>query len=316
MAIVSVSKSLTGSVSSDRLSAEYAQPDESGSFQRSALVAITNLAERNNTQSRIAISHDYRLRLGDALWIDGTDQLLVREREKSRVAVLDTQLTEVDAWFRANWDTEPVVACRRGDEVYVAAGTRRTIRREGRNAVDHLAVPDGLEDCRVADRGGRFVEGLSAGCRATLSCRRGQRHMNAVVDIADNSVVAWHEWSNRLPQEYRSEVGARNSLARILLFADGNKVLRQQEIWVPDPPGSTDSFRRMPGPLLRTVDAKNGQVLRDNARTPPGTVSRVFCRGVSERVIVAADRQVHLIDLDTLDTIASWPIPFDRPFVF
>ena len=49
---------------SDSLSAELAIPDESGQFQRSALVVVTNLAERENTASRIAISHGYEFSLG------------------------------------------------------------------------------------------------------------------------------------------------------------------------------------------------------------------------------------------------------------
>lgn len=323
MGVYRVERVLPGStaarfaIRSDRLSAQYAQPDESGSFQRSALVAIANLAERDGTSSEIAISHDYRFSVGDAVWVDGADQLLVREEERSRVALLDVGLNEVGAWSAAAWDTAPVAACRRGRDLFVAAGTHRTTRRGREAIVERLAVPDGFADCRVAERAGRFVDSLSTGCRATLGCRHGERHMNVIVDIADNEVAAWHTSSAELPREGTRGTGsARNYLASALLFTGGNRILRQQEIWIPDPPGSSDSFRRVPGPLLRAVDAENGRSARDNALAPLGTVSRVFCRGATERTTLVGNRRIHLIDLDTLDTIASSPIPFDRPFVF
>lgn len=56
----------------DALSAELAQSDDSGHFQRAALVVVTDLAERDGS-ARIAISHSYEFSMGDALWIDGTD---------------------------------------------------------------------------------------------------------------------------------------------------------------------------------------------------------------------------------------------------
>ena len=107
------------------LSAEFAQPDESGFFQGSALVVVTNLAERDNTASEIAISHGYEFApTGDArLWIDGTDQLLVREGKRSRVTVLDEGLNEVEVWSAAKWDTGPLLAAG-GEATYTSLQAR------------------------------------------------------------------------------------------------------------------------------------------------------------------------------------------------
>ena len=137
------------------------------------------------------------------------------------------------------------------------------------------------------------------------------------MDIADNRVVAWHESedSAKLPEGDQSGSGGRTYLPSVLLFADGNRLLRQQSTWIPLPDGPS-AFRAMRGPRLRTVDTRSGQVLKDNPRTATGRVSRVFCRGMAERTVVFGDRQVHLIDLNTLETIASSSIPFDRFFVF
>ena len=262
------------------LSAEFAQPDESGFFQGSALVVVTNLAERDNTASGIAISHGYEFApTGDArLWIDGTDQLLVREGKRSRVTVLDEGLNEVEVWSAAKWDTGPLLACRRGGNLYVAAGTRRATRRDSESIVDELAIPEGFEDCRVENRNPRSggIESPSVGCRGTLGCRRNGRYVRAVVDIADNKVVAWHESedSAKLPEGDQSGSGGRTYLPSVLLFADGNRLLRQQSTWIPLPDGPS-AFRAMRGPRLRTVDTRSGQVLKDNPRTATGRGMRL-----------------------------------------
>ena len=335
MGIWKVDSVLPGSTSarfsflSDSLSAELAIPDDSGHFQRSALVVVENLAERDNTASRIAISHNYEFPWDSQLWIEGTDQLIgVTDQlvggtwKRSRVTILDEELNKVDAWSAVDWDAgpgEPILACRRGDDLFVATGTSRTVRRKGETIVDRLAIPDAVQDCRVENRYPRSggVESPSVGCRGTLGCRRDGRYVRAVVDIADNKVGAWHESqrSAKLLDGNRAGLGVRTYLSSVVLFAGGNKLLRQQSIWIPDPAGP-NAFRTIPGPLLQTVDLQSGQVLKENPSGLTGTVSRVFCRGMAERTVLSGDRQVHLIDLNTLEPIASVQIPFDRPFVF
>ncbi len=312
---------------SDSLSAELANPDSSGQFERSALVVVTNLAERENTASRIAVSHDYEFPWDSQQWIEGTDQLIgVTDQlvggtwKRSRVTVLDEGLNEVDAWSAADWDAgpgEPILACRRGDDLFVATGTSRTVRQKGESTLDRLAIPDTVEDCRVENRYPRSggVESPSVGCRGTLGCRRDGRYVRAVVDIADNEVGAWHELQRSAELLDGNRAGVRTYLSSVVLFAGGNKLLRQQSTWTPDSAGP-NSFRTTPGPLLQTVDLQSGQVLKEDSHRLTGTVSRVFCRGMRERTVLSGDGQVHSIDLNTLEPIASAQIPFDRAFVF
>ncbi len=304
---------------SDSLSAELSIPDESGQFQQSALVVVTNLAERENTASRIAISHGYEFSSGDAQWIDGADQLIVRAQKTLGISVLDQGLYEVDSWANAGVASEALFACRRDGTIFTLAGTRRTIRQDGVSTVDALTTPDGFEDCRMESRewGRNGAERLAEGCRVMLGCRRERRHVKAVVDIADNKVVAWHQLgaSHKLSGGNQNGVGAKTYMQSVLLFADGNRLLRQQEQSNPLPDGRS-TFRTMPGPLLRTVDTRNDQVLNENTLSPSGTVSRVFCREMAERTVISDDRRVHLFELNTLKSIASRRIPFDRPFVF
>ena len=303
---------------SDSLSAELAVSDESGHFQRSALVAVTNLAERNNTASRIAISHGYEFSLGDARWIDGADQLIVRTQKKSIVTVLDQGLSEVDSWINGV-ASEATFACRREGTLFSVAGTLRTVRQERESTVDALTIPDGLEDCRMESRewGRNGADRLAEGCGVMLGCRGERGHVKAVVDIAENKVVAWHQLgaTHTLSGGRQNGLEAKTYMPSVLLFADGKRLLRQQEQSIPLPDGRS-AFRTMPGPLLRTVNTGSGQVLNESTLSPSGTVSRVFCRGISERTVVSGEGKIHLIDLNTLETIASAAIPFERPFVF
>lgn len=302
----------------DSLSTELASPDDSGSFQQSALVVVTDLAEGGGASSKIAISHDYKFSMGDAMWIDGSAQLIVWERTKSRIAVLDEGLNEVDGFASSLWNTGATLACRRDGKLFVATGSRRTTRWEGESTVDGLAKPGRFEDCRVENTQfrGNGVASPSTECRGTLGCRNDARYARTVVDIADNRVVAWYEspGSANRPED-RAGSGERAYLRSALLFADGARLLRQQETWTPLPDGPS-VYRSTPGPLLRTVDTHTGQVARENSRAPTGYVSRVFCRGTAERTVMSGDGSVHLIDLNTLEPVASSQIPFDRPFVF
>ena len=140
--------------------------------------------------------------------------------------------------------------------------------------------------------------------------------MRAVVDIAENRVVGWHEpRTSAQPPERTLAPRARIYMSAALLFSGADRLLRQEDISIPLPDGP-NAFRSETGPLLRAVDTRTGQVLTENPDGATGRVSRVFCAGKVERTVVVDDGQVHLVDLDTLETIASRPIPFGRPYVF
>lgn len=87
-----------------------------------------------------------------------------------------------------------MLACRKDGDLFVATGLRRTIRREGESSVDGLATLAGLEACRVETRlRGNGVGSPTVGCRGTMACRIDGRHMKVLVDIADNTILAWHD---------------------------------------------------------------------------------------------------------------------------
>ena len=271
--------------------------------------------------TRAAISHDYDVPAGDALWVEGTDQLLVRRRERSRVSLVETgphgaRLNELDAWSDAGWETGAVLACRRGEDLVVATGANRTVRRHGRSMVDALAVPDGLEECRVEDTRyrGSGIASPTVACRGTIGCRREGRYTRVVVDIAENRVVGWHDPQIAAKAPERTLVpGARVYISAVLLFSRAERLLRQEDVWIPLP-GAPNAVRSELGSLLRAVDTRTGRVMMENPDGATGKVSRVFCPGKAERTVLMADGQVHLLDLATLETIASAPIPFDRPY--
>ena len=314
---------------SGKLRADWAQPHESGLGQRNALVVVTNLVDEEDDAwrgrgraTRAAISHNYvGFSLEDVLWVEGENQLLVRQRERSRVSLLETgphgvRLNELDAWSDAGWERDAVLACRRGEDLFVATGASRTVRRDGRSTVDALAVPDGFAQCRVESTRfrGRGIASPTVACRGTVGCRREGRYTRVVVDIAENRVVGWHDPQIAAKAPERTLVpGARVYISAVLLFSRAERLLRQEDVWIPLP-DAPNAVRSELGPLLRAVDTRTGRVMMENPDGATGKVSRVFCPGKAERTVLMADGQVHLLDLATLETIASAPIPFDRPY--
>ena len=323
-AVVAGSSSKRFAFATGKLKADLTREHDSGFSQRGALVVTTNVTEENDTWSGTAISYDYGdFSVGDALWVEGTDQLLVYHRERSRLSLLETRLhdmrlNELDAWSDAGWEPGAVLACRRAENLFVAAGADRTVRRDGRSTVDALAVPDGFAECRVESRHrGSGVASPTAACRGTMGCRREGRYMRVVVDIAENRVVGWYDSQmSAQPPGFTPVAGARMRMSGSLLFSGADRLLLQQDISIRHPDGPT-AFKSGTGPLLRAVDTRTGRVLTEYPEGATGKVARVFCAGKAERTVLAGDGQVHLVDLDTLDTIASAPIPFSRPyFVF
>ena len=211
-----------------------------------------------------------------------------------------------------------MLACRREENLFVAADSRRTIRRRGESVVDGLATPPRFADCRVETRlRGNRIDSPSAGCLGTLGCRNDGTYMKVVVDIADNTVVAWHDprRSAKLSEDELAGSGKRTYLLSTLLFADGKRLLLQQEIWTPLLDGPS-AFKSIPGRLVRTVDTRTGQVTNDNPRAVVGTVSRVFCRGSAERAVISGGGEVHLFDPNTLQPTGTMSVPFERYWVF
>lgn len=272
----------------------------------SALVTVGNLSEADGGQMHMSVSRDYDFEIGDALWIDGTDELLVWQRRRSTFHVLDGRLNIIDEWFAPNVGGV-TMACRQDGQLFIAGGGSRFSRSGDANVSDVLDRPEGAEDCSL--------EHQSVGCRASLGCRRDGEYEKAIVDIASNRLVRSFQFDDPLRTSSERSASSRTYMSSLAFIGGGAGLLRQIEVWVPNPPGA-NSFRVKPGALLRVLDTRTGSVVAENGNAPTGKASRIFCRGHDERVVLSAAGEVHLIDLITLQPVASARVPFARHFVF
>ena len=294
---------------SDRLSGGEPETTAGDRAAKSALVAIGNLTEADDTAMAMAVSREYDFEIGNAWWIQGTDELLVWQQQRSTLSVLDRSLVRTDEWTVSRAGSRAIMACRNDGRLIVGRRNDRIVRDKEAFLVEALVNPQGMEDCRM--------ESVSLGCLATLGCRSDDGYEKGIVDIASNRVVARMRLSNLVGKGASVErSGNRTYMGSVALFAGGLRLLRQSEIWVPDPAGSTSSFRVDPGTVLRVLDTSTGVEVAANNNAPSGTVSRVFCREGRERVVLSGNGRLHLVDLTTLRPIASAAIPFGRYFVF
>ena len=67
---------------------------------------------------------------------------------------------------------------------------------------------------------------------------------------------------------------------------------------------------------MTVADTSNGEFLREVTLNGSGEMSRLMCRNEAERVVLSDTGMVHLVDLDSLEIIATQPVPFHRYFVF
>ena len=119
-----------------------------------------------------------------------------------------------------------------------------------------------------------------------------------LVDLSENEVV----------REFRYMRGARG-----LLFADGEKYL-QQDITLT--PADTGGYYVDYTGRVRVVDTRTSEILGETALEGSGEMSRLLCRNEAERVVLSDNEMVHLLDLDSLEIIATQTVPFVRYFVF
>lgn len=295
---------------SDRLSGGGRTTTTGDPAAKSTLIVIENLTEADDTAMAMAVSREYDFEIGNAWWIRGTDELLVWQQQRSTLSVLDRSLARTDEWTVSPAGSRAIMACRNDGRLIVGRRNDRIVRDKQAFLVEALENPQGMEDCGM--------ESVSLGCLATLGCRSDDGYEKGIVDIASNRVVARMRLNNLVGKGAAGEreSGNRTYMGNVALFADGLRLLRQSEIWVPDPEGSANSFRREPGTVLRVLDTSTGAEVAANDNAPSGTVSRVFCREGRERVVLSGNGRLHLVDLTTLSPIASASIPFGRHFVF
>ena len=254
----------------------------------------------------MSVSRDYEFDIGDAWWIDGTDQLLIWQRRQSTIHVLDRRLNIVDEWSAPSGGGV-AMACRHDGQLLIAGGGFRISRSGDANVSDVLDRPEGVTDCSL--------ELQSLGCRASLGCRRDGRYEKVIVDVASNRVVGSVRFDEPPRTSSERSASPKTHMSSLAFIAGGTGLLRQLEVWMPDPPGA-NSYRVRPGGLLRVLDTRTGSVVAENSNAPTGEASRVFCRGHDERVVLSGEGQAHLLELTNLRPIASARIPFGRHFVF
>ena len=287
--------------STNRLGRVLGEPDV-GSLPQEALVVLENLAERTST-------FDYEIyRSRHARWVAGTDRLAVWQQKRSKFSILDAGLGELDSWTLPEHDVGELFACPTEGGLVVAGYRQRTVYKGPDVIVDTLAFPEGTKDCALS---GPFLD-----CMGGFECRRDSRFVSGVLHVSKNEVAFAFEHEGRFtipkdPKHRRPFLRFENRL----LFADGRRLLQQEELGTPDTPG-WNSYRVQPTDRLRVLDTASGRVVSENKTAPVGTASRLFCPGGKERFVVTGDGKVHLIDLGTLDTIATATIPLGRPFVF
>ena len=290
-------------VSADHLSREHYRGDETGRYP-SKLVVVEGLAETDDTRPRVEIGH-YDIGYAHARWIGRTDLLAAWREKASRFSVLGKDLKETEGWNVSGYDPDAMLACRNGDRLVV--GGSRTRFEEGHGGTELLAFPQRATKCRTT--------GTLSGCLAGFECRRNGKFVNGVLDLADNAVVSAFEYESSFtipkdPADLRPFARFKDRL----LSADG-KTLLQQEMHNEPVPG-TVAYKTSPTSRLRVLGTASGSVVNENNAAPAGRASRLFCPGGRERFVVSGAGEAHLVDLETLEIVATASIPQGRPWVF
>ena len=96
-------------------------------------------------------------------------------------------------------------------------------------------------------------------------------------------------------------------------MADGERFL-QQDITLT--PAGTDGYYIGYTGRVRVVDTRTSEILGEATLNGFGEFSRFFCRNEAERVVLSDDGMIHVLDLNSLEIIATQPVPFHRYFVF
>ena len=273
------------------------------------LVTWQNLAEQEDTASRVAVSYDYEIfRSFHARWIQGTNRLAVWEQKASKLSIVDVSLERIAAWVVPGHDIGETFACH-GEDGVIVGGHRHRTRLEPRGmSIERLELPEGPPACEMS---GPFL-----GCLGGFECQREGKVVNGVLDLARNEVVFEFAYGSRftIPKDSAHSRPFAEFENR-LLFLDGSRMLQQEVVWTPLWPG-TNAYEPKPTSRLRVLDLAEGRIAAENDDAPVGTTSALLCAGERERVVVSRNGRAHLIDLMTLDTLASGSIPLGRHFVF
>jgi hypothetical protein len=234
-------------------------------------------------------------------WVaNGSARYLLRissEREGRFITLIDTALNIVGRWPSPEASVGALGACVAPDGRIILAGLdTRAIIDQGRLSFEKLEKADRTNGYRLS--------GISSGCRALMGKMNAQNPAlrdSAIIDFSENRVI--------------SEFSSAPSSGRLLLFANGTRLLEQEVVRtaIPNSPG----FRVRPTSSFKITDTSVGRItLRRTLNVPPAYIhDQLLCQGESERVAIQAPRAIHLLNLNTLSVIATTELPFEQYFV-
>lgn len=100
--------------------------------------------------------------------------------------------------------------------------------------------------------------------------------------------------------------------AENVLFSSGKKVLQHSLVATETGSGG---YHVTPTGQMRVIDVGNGATVR-TAQVARGEISRLLCRGDSEKILISTKNKIYLMDTNSLSIIASKELPFERYFAF
>lgn len=204
------------------------------------------------------------------------------------VALVRTDLTQERQWRSPIVRLGSGVSCVVDDRLFVGGLEARLFGEGDELVVESIA--------RRAPSNNYRLVGISMGCTVMVS---EPQLPTLLVDLSTNEVVT----------EFRAK-----AQTRVVLFDSGRKLLQQDITRVPVE--GVDGHRVGYTGHMTVADTSNGEFLREVTLNGSGEMSRLMCRNEAERVVLSDTGMVHLVDLDSLEIIATQPVPFHRYFVF
>ena len=295
-----------------------------------------------STLARAAFWTGARFDLDSGMWL-GEEWVLVSLQDLGRqlhsysdlaLSISSSEFNE-DRWVNDDPENRLLRIHKDGDGyLYTLAGTDLSQERQWRSPMDgrhgsgfscmannrlfiggleNRLTPEGDNELVVETIAGsapseipRLVGTVSLGCLVLVlpfsDTERSPTEVvtSRLVDLSTNDVVT----------EFRYTAGTGG---RMLLFADGEQVLRQDITTTPA--GEVGHYIGYTG-RMRVYDTRTSEILGEARLEGSGEMSRLFCRNQAERVVLSDSGMIHVLDLSSLQMVATQPVPFERYFVF
>jgi hypothetical protein len=239
-----------------------------------------------------------------AWWVDDSNESeLIVVRGRSGAASMTLYSSELETRVTDLPLSVPLgsgVSCRDGDRIIVGALRHRAIIADATFTVDTLPS--------ATPRDSRSLGVAPAGCIGVVGSLR-----DAQPNADTSTATAFDVRTVDLATNEAGPVFQKDRPSAVALFAQGSLLFEQDRDATPE---GEVGFRLTPTGRVRVIDVQTGSVVRAAELPSAGPISRLFCRNDRERLVMAAEGEIHLIDLASLGIVASRQIPFDRYFVF